>query len=159
MKNYIIFAFALFAVVFFTDNSQADDFTYFNTTLCKDYIKQGSSTSDKTEIKIDLYTRINPLKKKDSLSKIWEIHRRACKSFKRRGWTVRDPFFEASDAGNIEITQEERMKGVVTQTFLYLCTDDTLWNMVKYRGGSFDKYLEKIVNKTENCIKEKFDFR
>lgn len=78
---------------------------------------------------------------------------------KRRGWTERDPFFEASDAGSIEIIQEERMKGVVTKTFLYVCTDDELWNMVKYRGGSFEKYLEKVVNKTENCIKEKFDFR
>ena len=49
MKNYIIYAFALFAVVFFSDNSQADDLTYFNTTLCKDYIKLRSSASDKTE--------------------------------------------------------------------------------------------------------------
>ena len=32
-------------------------------------------------------------------------------------------------------------------------------NTFKYRGGSFDKYLEKIVKKTENCIKEKFDIR
>lgn len=132
MKNYIIFAFAIFSVVLFADNSQADDLTYFNTTLCKDYIKQGSSESDKTEIKINLYTRINPdgLKKKDGLSRTWGIHRRACKSFKRRGWTVCDPFFEASDAGSIEIIQEERKKSTVTKTFLYLCTDDKLWEYV-----------------------------
>jgi len=159
MKNNIIFAFAIFAAVFFADNSQADDFTYFNTTLCRDYIEQGSSASDKIEIKINLYTRINPLKKKGNLSRTREIHNRACKSFKKRGWNIRDPFFEATDAGSIEIIQEERMKGVVTKTFLYLCTDDKLWNMVKYRGGSFDKYLEKVVNKAENCIKEKFDVR
>jgi len=49
MKNNIIFAFAIFAAVFFADNSQADDFTYFNTTLCKDFINQGSSASEKNK--------------------------------------------------------------------------------------------------------------
>ena len=38
----MIFAFAIFVVVLFADQSPADDFTYFNTTLCKDYIKQES---------------------------------------------------------------------------------------------------------------------
>ena len=39
----MIFAFANFSVVLFSDKSPAGGFTYFNTTLCKDYIKQGNN--------------------------------------------------------------------------------------------------------------------
>ena len=137
MKNHLIFAFAFFTVILFANQSPADDFTYFSTTLSKDYIKQGGSSSDKIEIKINLYTRINPLKKNDSISSTWKIHSRACKFFKRRGWTVRDPFFEASDAGSI-----------LSVTAPFACTYSDAWPITKYSLRS-SKESESCVDVSE----------
>lgn len=51
------------------------------------------------------------------------------------------------------------MKRVVMKTFIYACDKDPLWKMMKYRGGSREKYFDRVANKAQTCIKAKYRFR
>ena len=136
----------------------AEDFPFITTALSKRYIDKNVYPNKETEVAVKILTNtsIDANKRKESILYALNFHEKLCQAFLKKGWQTCHPLDVQNDMGALELTFEPRMNlklkaTIVMKTFLYVCEDDKLWNMVKYRGGSVVKYFDKIVNKTENC--------
>ncbi len=159
----------LMVMVFFISTTTfsaafAEDFPFITTALSKKYIDKNVYPNKETEVGIKILTNTSIVanKRKESILYALDFHEKLCKAFLKKGWQITHPLDVQNDMGALELTFEPRMnlklkKTIVMKTFLYVCEDDRLWNMVKYRGGSVVKYFDKIVNKTENCIENKYN--
>jgi len=117
-------------------------------------------------VKIEVVTPledINTVKEFSTFKKLLDLHKQAVRAFREHGWKEYLVKEITADiyAGSVVIMAEKRMnlkfkKRLVIKTFLLPCDQDPLWNMVKYRGGGLVSYFNKIVRRTERCIKENY---
>ena len=138
-----------------------DQSPYLTTTLTKTYHTIQDYPRREVEVMVTILTRtdIEPSDTKGSIIYAFKFHDMLCDAFLRKGWSVTHPLAKKLDAGTIELTFEPRLKRVVMKTFIYPCDKDPLWNMMKYRGGSHEKYFDKVAEKTETCIRDKYHLR
>jgi len=141
---------------------------YLTTVLAKTFHSMENYPGKEVEVTISILTRtdVEPSDRKGSILYALKFHDMLCDAFMRQGWRVTHPLSEKLDAcptlrraGSLELTFETRMKSVVMKTFIYPCDNDPLWNMMKYRSGSSDKYFDSVANKAEACIKTKYRLR
>ncbi len=134
-----------------------DQSPYLITALTKTYHTMHDYPRREVEVMVTILTRtdIEPSDTKGSIIYAFKFHDMLCDAFLRKGWSVTHPLAKKLDAGTIELTFEPRLKRVVMKTFIYPCDKDPLWNIMKYRGGSHEKYFDKVADKTETCIEHK----
>jgi len=134
---------------------------YLISAFIKTFHSAENYPGKEVEVTVTVLTRsdVEPSDRKGSILYALKFHDMLCDAFIRRGWRVTHPITEKLDAGTLELTFEPRMKRVVMKTFIYPCDKDPLWNMMKYRGGSYHKYFDKVANKAQDCIKTKNKLR
>ena len=84
-----------------------------------------------------------------------KVHRKMVSMMEKNGWGENDPLlFDVIDAGDIQLVTGRGMNLKLKETFrlkAFLSSCDG--TMVKYRGGSIDKFLQKtVIEKTEDCF-------
>jgi hypothetical protein len=158
MKQIITLA---LASLILCSTALAGDLPYLTTALVKRYHSTNNYQTQELDVVVRVLTDANvePADRRGSLLYALKFHTMLCEAFERLGWRKTDPLSAKLDAGTLELTFEPRMKGVVMKTFVYPCDSQRLWNMMKYRGGSKDKYFDRVVEKTQTCIEEKQRFR
>ena len=134
---------------------------FLETAFSKIAIDETTYPHKEVEIMIKVITNsnIDAGQAKENVLHALSYHKRLCDAFKRNGWKICHPLDEKKQVGEIELTFEPRMniklkENLVIRTFIYVCGSERFRNMIKYRGGNIDKYFNKIVNKTKNCIKK-----
>lgn len=142
-----------------------NELDYDFTALSKHFLTN-TYPQKKVEAKVGIFTRkyIESLSEQNDVIRSWDLHKKFRDAFFQRGWTSCEPWSDILDVGSIEVVQEERLnikmkEKVVIRTYLYVCESDKLWNMRKYRGGSLQKYVDGIVKKAEECVKENHNFK
>jgi len=160
MRKIILMVMVFFISTATFSDAFAEDLPFITTALSKKYIDKNVYPNKETQVAIKILTNtsIDANKRKESILYALDFHEKLCKAFLKKGWQTCHPLDVQNDLGVLELTFEPRMnlklkKTIVMKTFLHVCEDDRLWNMVKYRGGSVVKYFDKIVNKTENCVR------
>ena len=163
MKRVIVLLLTMFLILAAVD-TKANEYDYDFTALSKHFLTN-TYPQKKVEAKVGIFTRkyIESVSEQNDVIRSWDLHKKFRDSFFQRGWTSCEPWSGILDVGSIEVVQEERMniklkEKAVIRTYLYVCESDKLWNMRKYRGGSFQKYVDGIVKKVEECIREKHNF-
>lgn len=153
----IIIAFALVS----TPALAGEHLPYLSTALVKTFHSADNYPGKEVEVMVRILTRtdVEPSDRKGSILYALKFHDMLCDAFMGQGWRVIHPLSEKSDAGALELTFESRMKRVVMKTFIYPCDKDPLWNMMKYRGGSHEKYFGSVAAKAQACIKTKYRLR
>ena len=168
MKTIKILLFVILLGISCTPCMAGDQFPFLITTLVKTFHTLENYSAKEVEVMVTILTRtdVEPSDRKGSILYALKYHDMLCNAFMRQGWHVTHPLSEKLNAcpmvrraGTLELTFEPRMKRVVMKTFIYPCDKDPLWNMMKYRGGSYDKYFERVANKAETCIKDKYRLR
>jgi len=138
-----------------------EQFTCLTTALVKTFHSLDNYLDKEIEVVVRILTRtdVEPSDRKGSVLYALKFHDMLCDAFMRHGWRVTHPLSEKLDGGTLELTFEPRMKHVVMKTFVYPCDNDPFWNMMKYRGGSHEKYFDRVANKAQTCIKAKYRLR
>jgi len=84
-----------------------------------------------------------------------KVHRKLLSMMEKKGWKPEDPMqVDVVDAGEIHLETGRGMNLKFEETlrlkaFLSPCDN----RMVKYRGGSVDKFFKKtVIRKTERCL-------
>jgi len=84
-----------------------------------------------------------------------KVHRKLLSMMEKKGWKPEDPMqVDVVDAGEIQLETGRGMNLKFKETlrlkaFLSVCDN----RMVKYRGGSVDKFFKKtVIRKTERCL-------
>ena len=140
----IIIALALFPAPAPAENH----LPYLTTALIKTFHSTESYPGKEVEVVVRIltHTDVELSDRKGSILYALKYHDMLCDAFVRQGWRVTHPLSEKLDAcatlrraGSLELTFERRMKRVVIKTFIYPCDKDPLWNMMKYRGGSYER--------------------
>ena len=125
-----------------------EQFPYLTTALMKTFHSAENYPGKEVEVIVTILTRsdVEPSDRKGSILYALKFHDMLCDAFVRQGWRVTHPLSEKLDAcatlrraGSLELTFERRMKRVVIKTFIYPRDKDPLWNMMKYRGGSYER--------------------
>jgi len=131
---------------------------YLTTALVKTFHSMDSYRPKEVEVMVRIFTRtdVDTSDRKGSILYALKFHDMLCDAFMRQGWRTAQPLSEKRDGGALELTFERRMKRVVMKTFIYPCDNDPLWNMMKYRGGSYERYFDSVTNKAQECIKAKY---
>ena len=118
-----------------------EQFPYLTTALVKTFHSMENYPGKEVEVMIRIltHTDVELSDRKGSILYALKFHDMLCDAFIRKGWRTAHPLSEKPDAGSLELTFERRMKRVVIKTFIYPCDKDPLWNMMKYRGGSYER--------------------
>lgn len=142
-------------------NAYSGDFPFLTTGLFKKYQDTSVYPHKDVEVMINVITNteVDSNRKKESIFFALKNHERLTDAFIRSGWRECHLLDNKFQVGHIELVFEPRMnlkfdETIVIKTFVYVCESDKLWNMLKYRGGNIEKYFDKVVVKTENCIKD-----
>jgi len=162
MKKVIVLSYILLFSFLTASQAVPGDLPYLSTTLVNKKEIKDSHPSKTEEVTIQVLTNpeIEQDKDKENLLYTFSFHQQFIDAFKRKGWQEIHPLTPKKTMGTVELIFEPRVnlklkETVVMKTFLYVCEDDKQWNMVKYRGGSVDKYFDKVVGKVENCVEHK----
>ena len=157
MKTIKILLFVMLSGLLPVSSVAGDQLPYLITALVKTYYSTDSYPGKEVQVMVTIITRtdVEPSDRKGSVLYALKFHDMLCDAFIKQGWHVTHPLSKGLDAGTLELTFEPRMKRVVMKTFVYPCNKDPLWNMMKYRGGSYEQYFDNVAGKTEDCIKEK----
>lgn len=118
-----------------------EQFPYLTTALMKTFHSAENYPGKEVLVIVTILTRsdVEPSDRKGSILYALKFHDMLCDAFVRQGWRTAQPLSEKRDGGALELTFERRMKRVVIKTFIYPCDKDPLWNMMKYRGGSYER--------------------
>ena len=91
----------------------------------------------------------------DTYLQSMKVHRKLHSMMEKNGWGQEDPLLiDVIDAGDIQLVTGRGMNLRFKETLrlkAYLSSCDG--TMVKYRGGSIDKFLQKtVIEKAEDCF-------
>ena len=151
-----IFTTFLFVLIFAAP-LKAEEFNYLTTSLSKSF-KSIEYPYKNVETKITIKTRLNDDDLTEpSILRTRDVHKKYLNAFYARGWNKINPLTDYLDAGDIEVTQEDRMnlkleEKLVLKSYLYVCENTPPWNMMKYRGGDLNKYLDSVIDRAEGCV-------
>ena len=138
--------------------SERDDLPFLVTTLSKTFLIKHVFPEKEVTLMLRVLSNTNtgnPEIKKNVLA-AFEYHQMLVKTFQREGWKPCDPLGHIEDAGTVEMTFEHRSRGMGIKTFVYSCDASKVWNMMKYRGGSPQKYCDSVAQKALKCIHHKY---
>jgi len=160
MKKLIVLFTILLSGLLVNQNAfgEFDEF-YLTTFLAKQYLKDTYST-EAFEVKIRISTKVKVNKKEIIVSKKFKkvidivdnnsrnLHKQFCSAFIETGWQACDRSTSLNEVGEIILSHEERMKGIVIFADIYVDTDHK--HMKKRKNMT--KFTREVIEKLEYYI-------